>query len=410
MVRPERRTRGDVLAAGAIALVMAVLAAVIWWTSDARATESRPAAVAAKPLTAAKTVPDAVRQLWAAPSPRTAVPVVAGGSVVTGDGRTVTGHDPVTGAAIWTFARDRELCGVTWIYSNAVAVYPDVRGCGQVSTIDGASGRRGPTRSGYADKHIALSSNGTEVLAAGPTRLETWRSDMVRVIGFGEVDARLKPAQQGIGAGCALTSAAASPATVAVMRSCRDEADLKLTLLKPSEHDDEPDVRDVPLPGAKADSGARVLAVSDTSAAIYLPNPRPRVVVYDETGNEVSTGDLTAPPTPEALQNRAVSPAGGLITWWTGHDLVVFDAAPLAYRYTIPGGREALLGPATMMANELLIPVAGGLAVYEASAGTLQRVIAVDRPAASGPAGPVVPAVAGTTVLEQRGDTVVALG
>jgi hypothetical protein len=35
-------------------------------------------------------------------------------------------------------------------------------------------------------------------------------------------------------------------------------------------------VRDIPLPGTAADSEARVLAVSDTSAAIYLPGPRPR--------------------------------------------------------------------------------------------------------------------------------------
>jgi hypothetical protein len=39
-----------------------------------------------------------------------------------------------------------------------------------------------------------------------------------------------------------------------------------------------------------------VLAVSDTSVAIYLPGPRPRVVIYDETGNEVSSTDLPAPP------------------------------------------------------------------------------------------------------------------
>ena len=191
------------------------------------------------------------------------------------------------------------------------------------------------------------------------------------------------------------------------MQSCRDQADLKLTLLKPSDQDDEPEVRDIPLPGTAADSGARVLAVSETSVVIYLPGPRPRVVIYDETGNEVSSTDLPAPPTPEALQNAAVSPAGGLITWWTGHDLVVFNATALAFRYIIPGGPAALLGPATMMANELLIPVVGGLAVYEASAGAFERVIAVDRAATP---GPVVPAVAGKTVLEQRGDTVVALG
>ena len=44
MVKPERRTRADVLVAMAIAAVVVVTAGLIWWTSDARATISRPAA------------------------------------------------------------------------------------------------------------------------------------------------------------------------------------------------------------------------------------------------------------------------------------------------------------------------------------------------------------------------------
>jgi hypothetical protein len=47
MVRPERRTRTDILAAATIAVVVAAAAALIWWTSDARATISRPAVVPA---------------------------------------------------------------------------------------------------------------------------------------------------------------------------------------------------------------------------------------------------------------------------------------------------------------------------------------------------------------------------
>ncbi len=153
-------------------------------------------------------------------------------------------------------------------------------------------------------------------------------------------------------------------------------------------------MRDIPLNGVTATSGARVLAVSDTSTAVYLPVPRPRVVIYDDTGSEVSTSDLTAPPTPASLQNSSVSQAAGLITWWTGASVVVFDANRLAYRYTIPtAGPAAPLGPATMMANKLLIPVTGGVGVYEASAGNLERVIPVDRPTG---AGPVVPGVAGS--------------
>ena len=72
------------------------------------------------------------------------MPVVAGGSVVTGDGHDVDGRDPVTGSVLWSYARDLDLCGVTWVYHYAVAVYPDSRGCGQVSTIDGQTGMRGP--------------------------------------------------------------------------------------------------------------------------------------------------------------------------------------------------------------------------------------------------------------------------
>lgn len=408
MVRPERRTRADVVAALAIAVVVAVVGGIIWWTSDARATVSRPAAVAVTALTPAKSVPPALRQLWTAPSAHTTVPVVAGGVVITGDGRTMTGHDPATGATLWSFARDRELCGVTWIYNYAVAVYPDGRGCGQVSTVDSSTGQRGPTRSGYADKRIELSSDGTAVLAAGGTRLEMWRSDMVRVIGYGEVDARVKPSQVGRGAGCVQLSAAASPSAVSVLQACPGRADAQLTLLRPADQDDEPQLRDVGLPGITGDSGARVLAVSDTSTAVYLPLPHPRVVVYDETGNEVSTADLPEPPAPAALQNSAVTRAAGLITWWTGRAVVVFDTNRPAYRYTLVGNETAApIGPAAMMAGKLLVPVTGGIGVYEASAGALERVIPVERPAT---AAPVIPAVAGNTVLEQRGKTLVALG
>ncbi len=57
MVKPERRTRGDVVAAIAIAAVVAVTAALVWWTSDARATISRPAASPIPTLITAKAVP-----------------------------------------------------------------------------------------------------------------------------------------------------------------------------------------------------------------------------------------------------------------------------------------------------------------------------------------------------------------
>src|SRR6476619_36113 len=131
-------------------------------------------------LKAARDVPSTLRELWNVPSPKTSRPVVAAGSVVTGDGRQVDGHDT-------------ELCGVTYVYQDAVAVYPDDRGCGQASTIDGRTGRRNATRTAYADPEGRLSSDGTTVLSYGDSRLEQWRSDMVRMLSYGSLDARIKP-------------------------------------------------------------------------------------------------------------------------------------------------------------------------------------------------------------------------
>ena len=79
-----------------------------------------------------------------------------------------------------------------------------------------------------------VSSNGSAILSAGPTRLELWRSDLVRMMSYGEIDARVKPVNQGVGTGCTLMSAAGSDSAVSVLEACRDQKDLRLTLLKPA--------------------------------------------------------------------------------------------------------------------------------------------------------------------------------
>jgi hypothetical protein len=404
MVKPERRSRGDVLGAAAIAVVVALAAALIWWTSDARATVSRIAGVAVPTPPAARDVPGTLRQLWTAASPATAAPVVVGGTVATGEGRRVDGRDAGTGESRWSYTRDTDLCGLSWVYHSVVAVYRDDRGCGQVSGLNSATGSRGPARSSYADPRVRLSSDSMTVLSIGDTRLELWRSDLVRVLTYGETDARVKPVNRGLQSGCTLVSAAASSSAVSVLENCANPAGLRLVLLRPGKDDDEPQQKIVPEPGTEA--GARVLAVWENNTAVYLPGgsgARPRVEVVDETGATVSSTPLREPPSNAA----AVSQAGSLITWWIGDSLMVFDAGRFALRYTIAAGAKTPLGPAVMMAGRLLVPVTGGIGVYDPLSGTNERYIAVDRAPST---GAVVPAVAGSWVVEQRGDTVVALG
>jgi len=399
----ERRTKGDLIAATAIATAVAVFIAMFWWHSSARATISQPAVDVVGSPPAADAVPAAMQQRWATTSARTPSPVVVSGTVVTGNGSTVTGLDPQTGRQRWVYARDTDLCGLSHVYKLAVAVYPDSRGCGQVSGINAGTGGRGPARTSYADNHVVVTSNGSAVLSAGATRLELWRSDLVRSLSYGEIDARIKPVHQGIGTGCALMSSAASEAAVSVLEVCRDQNDLRLTLLKPAKEEDEPETKHVELPGLAIDSEARVLAVAGTTTAVFLPTPRPEVVVYDDTGTEISSTPLRSPPTLTETA-PAVTRAGDFITWWTGDSVLVFDNK-LGYRYSIDA--TPALGPATMMAGLLLVPVTDGLAVVDPADGAVQRMIPITHPAGS---GPVTPAVTGTMVIEQRGNAVAAYG
>jgi hypothetical protein len=402
VVKPERRTRRDVGAAVAIVAVVAVVAALIWWTSDARATISRPAAEPAPTLEAARDIPASLREAWSTPSPLTTMPLVVDGSVITAAGREVDGRDPATGTTLWSYSRDLDLCGVTAVYDYAVAVYPDARGCGQVSTIDGSTGKRGPTRTGYADAEVRLSSDGTTVLSAGDSRLDLWRSDMVRSMSYGYVDARIKP-DVPASTVCRLVSAAASSTAVSVLEACPQQADLRLTLLRPGKDEDVPELKYVPQPGVTDDSGAQVIAVSETTTAVYVPTPKPVVNIVDDTGATVASTQLTRPATPQATASRA----GDLVTWWTGDAVMVFKAVGLQYQYTVtPAPTDAPVGPGVMMAGRLLVPVTAGYDVFDPVSGAGERHIDLTRPAG---VDPVVPAVAGSTVLEQRGDTLVAL-
>jgi hypothetical protein len=404
MVKPERRSTADMVAAAAIALVVAAVAALIWWTSDARATVSRPAATPAPNQVPARQAPAGLRQLWSAASGATSRPILVGGVIVTGDARQVDGRDPTTGAVRWSYARDTDLCAVSWVYRYAVAVYRDDRGCGQVSTIDGSTGRRGPARSSYADSHVDVTSDGTTVLSAGSTRLEMWRSDMVRMLAYGETDARVKPSSQGLHTGCTLVSTSASSSAVSVLEQCPRQHDLRLALLRPSKEDDEPEQHDFQEPGIDAKSGAQVLAVSDTSTALYLPAPQPRVDIVDDTGARVASTPLPKP----ASRSGAVTRLGSVLTWWTGDSVLVFDATNFSYRYTIAAtGPGVPLGPAALMAGHLLVPVTDGIGVYDAFTGVNERIIAVSRPPDT---SEVIPAVSGSQVFEQRGNSLVALG
>src|ERR687893_666117 len=101
MPAPERRSRLDMIVTAVLAVAVLAVSGALWWTSDARHTPLPTAAGSAPGFKApgyhgsANTlVPPSLAEAWRAPSPATPVPLVQGGTVITGDGGVGARPDP----------------------------------------------------------------------------------------------------------------------------------------------------------------------------------------------------------------------------------------------------------------------------------------------------------------------------
>lgn len=401
MIRPERRTRGDLTAVVVIVVVLLVGSGVLWWNSDARATVSQPAPEAVPFPQPPEAVPSTLREAWRAPSPTTPEPVVAGPVAVTARGGEVVGRDPATGEVRWRFARDIPLCTVGSEWGRAIAVYRKSHNCSEVTSLRGSTGELGPQRNSSAPFGTRLLSDGDRITATGRQTFETWRSDLVRTQRYGlptdikNPDNNLKRPE------CDYSSLAVGEGRVGVIEECPNAPGDRITVLKASPEDDEqPEEVFSSLLGS---SRAAVVAVTKNRVAVVLRD-RSEMVVYDSDGTRRSSHPvrLPAPSPPEANVRVESTTLADKVYWHTGTDTVALDPRTLSPLWTVPD----TLGSGTVFAGELLVPVRGGLAVHDPNTGARLRVTPVER---GDHRGPVRLDSVGGVLLEQRGDTVVAL-
>jgi hypothetical protein len=337
--------------------------------------------------------------------------VVSTSSVVTADGSTVTGHDPVTGALTWTYARDVPLCTVASGFPAAdsgggrvLALYahgPDW--CSELTALHPDTGARATAANPDTRTGARLVAAGPSVLGTGTDYLEVLRSDLVKTTEYGVVTAPAQPNRQPR-PGCTYGSTALSAGRLGVVERCPGAATDRLTVLNPesSEGADVPQVEfSVELPG----TGATLVAVGADRVAVALPGPA-RLLVFDRTGALVDTvpldvrdDELTTDP-PGGVP--AVQAAGDRISWWTGSRAVELDAATLLPVWTLRGA----LGPALPYAGSLLVPVPDGLAEVDPAGGATLRTIPVPR---TDRLAPVRLAATGEVLVEQRGAELVAM-
>lgn len=374
-------------------------------------------------------VPTALAEVWRAANPAGAPlgpglpagPATSGPAVATGrgdaDGSVVTGLDAATGTVAWEYRRPAPLCTLDAAFGEIVAMFstssPVGTYCSEVATFDPSSGARGPTRTADVRPGTRLLADGSHVTATGRDYLETWRDDLVSTLEYGALPTPVQSTPQAR-ANCPHVSVAAGADSVAVLERCPAEPSDRLSVLSatPAEYD-KPEDRYSVLSGV---TGGRLVATGESRTALAAPDGTLRV--YDTAGTPVATvplggaagrlpDDAAADP---AGQTTGVRLAGPVLPWWTGTATLGLDPGTLLPRWTLTG----TLGPGAAVptgvlgaSTTVLVPVPAGLVPVDAATGAARPVLPVDRRA--DPAGPVGVAVVGSTVVEQRGGTVVGL-
>ncbi len=399
MSRPLRRTRGDLLATGAITVLSLAAVAGVWFTAPIRSAELTPADVAYTVPEQLDTVPAALTESWSAvdrPLPGVHLPVLVDGLVITSDGHRVAALDPA-GEVVWTYERDLELCSLGAAWGRVVTTWRAGNGCGDVVSIDATTGTYERTRSAIAPADVVALASNDRIGTVGAERLELWRSDMVRTVEYGRVEALQEPNLQPH-PGCELTSALTRTTLLAVTEVCDDGAWLRFQAATPEESRSPEVGASVQL----TDPGAFLVSVGEEGAAVVTDQA---IVSYSEEGVELHRHERRA-PLPASAEGLPHAPVTAdlphHLTWFDGDSLVLLSPAGLEVQHEFP---EAL-GPGIAVGERLLMPVQEGINVLNWETGETEKTIPLDR---DGYDGMVTLRVAGGTVVEKRGDLVVGL-
>lgn len=403
------------MAVALIAVAAVVGTLLVLNTGDAAHTSDQVASPSLAPSPDGP-VPTGLTEAWRAESPATPAPVAVGPAVVTAGPDGVVGHDPATGREAWSYRRPEPPCTVGTGFGDVLAVFrtqgPLGAWCSDVASLEPGSGARGPARNADLREGTRLLADRDHVTGTGADHVETWRSDLVLTTEVGRIPTPVQPPSAQPRAGCTNGSVAVGGGTVGMVQRCPGEDSDRLTVVTADPQSSEkPEERSSVLLGVR---GARLVALTDRRAAWAAPDGTLHVV-----GTAPDTADLApavfplgaaaGPTTDPPGLAATVRPVGTVLLWWTGSATVALDAGDLTPRWTLPGALgTGAAWPGSAPAAVALVPVPEGLAVVDAGTGAPRGpTIPVTR--GLPPGTPVAVATTGTTVVELRGSTVVAL-
>ncbi|WP_145943309.1 Rv3212 family protein [Corynebacterium glyciniphilum] len=419
-VPSEQRSRTDLVVTALITAAVLVLVLGTWFFSDSRGTshtEAGPGEAVAPP-SAPDAPPESLDELWRAHSlpSDSGEPVLVDGTAVLRDGNRVSGVSADDGSEAWSYSRDRELCGVSGNWGRVVAVYRGPKGCSDVTSLTASTGRYQDTRSALGSSDARFFRSLDHIGVISDDRVELWRSDLVRTVETGHVEAPVKAGVQPLD-GCRFTSAQTRKDLLAVLADCDREdgkGTVSLQVADPEESSEPETTHEFTVP-----PDAELVGIAQEAAVIYVHGNGRRAADSDDYAgsrfqvlhSDGSFEQHPADPSPtlaHLAEGRGDDPftaaTGDLphhMTWFNGERLIGFGPTDLEPRFSVPA-----LGTGAAMAGSLLVPVPEGVAVVDWDTGSVERTVPVDRGAYD---GPVSLRVQGDVIVEQRGDEMVAL-
>lgn len=396
---PLRRTKNDLVATAVISTVAVLAVGTVWFTAPIRGSELTSASEPFVASNALTTVPEELDEAWRAPdtTPGNHKPSITGGVIIGANDTTLHGYTP-DGDVLWTYERDVELCAMSPGFDAAIATYRTGIGCGDAVSISVTDGQYKATRSAIASDDVAPIVSNDRVGIVGTDRVELWRSDLVRTVEYGEVDAQQEADQQPHPQ-CSITSAMTRKDLLAVTETCPDGSTFLRFQPTTPEDSRAPEVsQNIRIEAPEA----QLVAIGEDAAAIYVDSPAPAIISINNQGETLQNQMVEAASMPTAPHQAATADLPHHMSWFDGERLTLFSPGNLAVGPIL----DDAIGTGIAIDGQLLYPVAEGIAVADWDTGETLRTIPVDR---TGYDGAVSLGVAGGTIVEKRGSELVGL-
>ncbi len=402
-----RATRSDYIATGVITTLSLLAVFGVWITSDIREVEYSPAQKAYDNSQVINVLYEHPQEKFHLPIVELAGvhrPLTSGNLLIAPEENGVRAVDH-TGQDVWSYKRsDAKLCSLGTAWNKVIATFETGVGCGDVVALHAASGRYADTRSANNSAEVASVGSNDRVGTVSSERVELWRSDLVRTVEYGEVEAKQEGDFQA-NEECTINSALTRTELLAVLETCPGDTDkswLRLQKVTP-EDSRKPEVeKDIPIDSA----GARLIAVSQDAAAVFIPDDSPRIESYNKQGQKVSSTRVTASQS-IAQASTPYAPATADLphhmTWFDGERLYLLNPASLEVEHII----EEAIGTGIAMGNKLVVPTKKGISEFDWNNGKILRTVSIDRGHYS---GSVHLQRVGLILAEKRGNEIVALG